>query len=70
MDAVIFFTFIKENLLAVIAIIITLVFIYHYIIEKEHGVKLSKKYSFYVFVKIKPRVLELTVLQCEEQKFA
>ena len=44
MDAVIFFTFLKENLLAVIAIIITLVFIYHYIIEKEHGVKLTKKY--------------------------
>lgn len=44
MDAVTFFTFIKEHLLAVLAIIITLVFIYHYIIEKEHGVKLSKKY--------------------------
>ena len=44
MDSVIFFTFIKEHLLAVIAIIITLVFIYHYIIEKEHGVRLTKKY--------------------------
>ena len=44
MDAVLIFTFIKEHLLAVIAIIITLVFIYHYIIEKEHGVKLTKKY--------------------------
>ena len=49
MDAVVFFTFIKEHLLAVLAIIITLVFIYHYIIEKEHGVKLSKKYRNSIF---------------------
>src|SRR5690606_7685982 len=26
------------------AVVITLIFIYHYIIEREHGVKLSKKY--------------------------
>jgi lipopolysaccharide biosynthesis regulator YciM len=49
LDAVVFFTFIKEHLLAVLAIIITLVFIYHYIIEKEHGVKLSKKYRNSIF---------------------
>ena len=49
MDAITFFTFLKENLLAVLAIIITLVFIYHYIIEKEHGVKLSKKYRDSIF---------------------
>lgn len=49
MDAIQFFTFIKEHLLAVLAIIITLVFIYHYIIEKEHGVKLSKKYRDSIF---------------------
>ncbi|MBD65649.1 MAG: hypothetical protein CME62_10615 [Halobacteriovoraceae bacterium] len=44
MEALTLLTFVKEHLLAVLAIIITLVFIYHYIIEKEHGVKLSKKY--------------------------
>tara|TARA_Y100000768_G_scaffold388998_1_gene389944 strand:- start:1400 stop:2629 length:1230 start_codon:yes stop_codon:yes gene_type:complete len=43
-EALTLLTFVKEHLLAVLAIIITLVFIYHYIIEKEHGVKLSKKY--------------------------
>lgn len=40
---------IKEHLLAVLAIVITLVFVYHYIIEKEHGVKLSKKYRNSIF---------------------
>ncbi|MBT4792697.1 MAG: hypothetical protein HON90_14075, partial [Halobacteriovoraceae bacterium] len=49
MDFIVIFTFIKEHLLAVIAILITLVFIYHYIIEKEHGVKLSKKYRDSIF---------------------
>ena len=49
MDAVLVLTFIKENLLAVIAIAITLVFVYHYIIERESGVKLSKKYRDSIF---------------------
>lgn len=49
MDTVLILTFIKEHLLAVIAVIITIVFIYHYIIEKEHGVKLSKKYRDSIF---------------------
>jgi len=49
LDSIIVLTFIKDHLLAVIAIIITLVFIYHYIIEKEHGVKLSKKYRDSIF---------------------
>lgn len=49
MDSVLVLTFIKEHLLAVIAVIMTLVFIYHYIIEKEHGVKLSKKYRDSIF---------------------
>jgi lipopolysaccharide biosynthesis regulator YciM len=44
LDIITVLTFIKEHLLAVLAVVITLVFIYHYIIEKEHGVKLSKKY--------------------------
>lgn len=38
------FSFIKENLLAVLAIVVTIILMYHYVIEKEHGVKLSKKY--------------------------
>ena len=49
MDTVFVTAFIRENLLAFIAVIITLVFIYHYIIEKEHGVKLSKKYRDNIF---------------------
>src|SRR5690606_32426334 len=31
------------------AVVITLIFIYHYIIEREHGVKLSKKYRDSIF---------------------
>ncbi len=49
MDIVLVLTFIKEHLLAVMAIVITLIFIYHYIIEKEYGVKLSKKYRDNIF---------------------
>jgi lipopolysaccharide biosynthesis regulator YciM len=49
LDTVFLTTFIKEHLLAGIAVIITLVLIYHYIIEKEHGVKLSKKYRNSIF---------------------
>ncbi len=49
MDTVVILTFIKEHLLAVLAIVITIVFIYHYIIEKEHGIKLSKKYRDSIF---------------------
>jgi len=49
LDLVFFTTFLRDHLLAVIAVIITLVFIYHYIIEKEHGVKLSKKYRDSIF---------------------
>jgi lipopolysaccharide biosynthesis regulator YciM len=49
LDSVLLLTFIKEHLLAVLAVIITIIFIYHYIIEKEHGVKLSKKYRNSIF---------------------
>lgn len=49
MELITVWVFVKEHLLAVLAIIITLVFIYHYIIEKEHGVKLSKKYRDSIF---------------------
>jgi len=49
LDILLITTFIKEHLLAVLAIITTLIFVYHYIIEKEHGVKLSKKYRDSIF---------------------
>src|SRR5688572_21590830 len=49
MDYALLLTWVKENLLACIAIVMTLVFIYHYIIEKEHGIKLSKKYRNSIF---------------------
>jgi lipopolysaccharide biosynthesis regulator YciM len=40
---------IKGNLLTVVAIAITAVLIYHYVIEKDRGVKLSKKYRHSIF---------------------
>lgn len=40
---------IQENLLALVAIAITIVLIYHYLIEKETGVKLSKRYRNSIF---------------------
>ncbi len=49
MDFITFSQFLRDHVLAILAIIITLVFIYHYIIEKEHGVKLSKKYRDSIF---------------------
>jgi lipopolysaccharide biosynthesis regulator YciM len=49
LDSLFILTFIRENLLAVIAILITLIFVYHYIIERESGVKLSKKYRDKIF---------------------
>ncbi len=44
-----FLLFLRDHLLAVLAIISTVILIYHYIIEKEHGVKLSKKYRDSIF---------------------
>jgi lipopolysaccharide biosynthesis regulator YciM len=35
---------VQDNLLSVISVIITIVLIYHYLIEKEQGVKLSKRF--------------------------
>lgn len=40
---------IKDNLLTVVAIIITAVLIYHYVIERDRAVKLSKKYRNSIF---------------------
>ena len=39
----------KENLLTVVAVVITLVLIYHYVIERDRAVKLSKKYRNSIF---------------------
>lgn len=35
---------VQDHLLAIVALIITLVLCYHYLIERDYGVKLSKKY--------------------------
>lgn len=40
---------IQEHLLAIVAIVITLVLIYHYLIERENGAKLSKRYRNSIF---------------------
>lgn len=40
---------IQEHLLAIVAVVITLVLIYHYLIEKENGAKLSKRYRNSIF---------------------
>ena len=39
----------KNNSLAVVAVVITLVLIYHYVIERDKAVKLSKKYRNSIF---------------------
>ena len=49
MDLVEVFSLVRENLLSVLAILITLILFYHFIVEKEHGVKLSKKYRDSIF---------------------
>jgi len=42
-------TFIQEHLLAIIASAITLILFYHYFIERESGVRLSKRYRNSIF---------------------
>lgn len=49
MELVEVLSLVRENLLSVLAIIITLILFYHFIVEKEHGVKLSKKYRDSIF---------------------
>ena len=39
----------KDHALMVVAVVITLVLIYHYVIERDKGVKLSKKYRNSIF---------------------
>jgi lipopolysaccharide biosynthesis regulator YciM len=43
------FPWIQEHLLAIVAIMITIVLVYHYLIEKETGAKLSKRYRNSIF---------------------
>lgn len=49
MDAATTLLWVKENLLAIIAIAITIVFVYSYIVEREHGIRLSRKYRDSLF---------------------
>lgn len=44
-----FYPWIQEHLLAIFAVGITLVLVYQYIIEKESGIKLSKRYRNSIF---------------------
>ena len=44
-----FWPWIQDHLLAVVAIIITVVLVYHYLIERDTGVKLSKRYRSSIF---------------------
>jgi lipopolysaccharide biosynthesis regulator YciM len=39
----------KDHALTIVAVVITLVLIYHYVIERDKGVKLSKKYRNSIF---------------------
>jgi lipopolysaccharide biosynthesis regulator YciM len=49
MDYLIIFDWLKTHLLAVVAVVITITLIYHYIIERDTAVKLSKKYRHSIF---------------------
>ena len=44
MDSITLITFVREHLLAIVAVVVTLILIYHYVIERESGVKLSKRF--------------------------
>ncbi len=49
MDYTFLLTWGKDNALTVAAVLITLFLIYHYVIERDKGVKLSKKYRHSIF---------------------
>ncbi len=49
MDLSILTPLFQDHLLSIVAVVITLVLIYHYMIEREHGVNLSKKYRDSIF---------------------
>lgn len=40
---------VQEHLLSIVAVLLTIVLIYHYLIEKENGAKLSKRYRNSIF---------------------
>ena len=40
---------VQDNLLSVVAVVLTLVLVYHYLIERDTGVKLSKRYRNSIF---------------------
>src|SRR3989339_1118374 len=45
----IYWLWMQDHILSVVAIVITVVLIYHYLIEKDTGVKLSKRYRSSIF---------------------
>lgn len=45
----IYINWLQDHLLAVVAVCLTLVLVYHYLIEKDSGVKLSKRYRNSIF---------------------
>ena len=49
MDLALIMPLFQDHLLSIVAVVITLVLIYHYLIEREHGVNLSKKYRDSIF---------------------
>jgi lipopolysaccharide biosynthesis regulator YciM len=49
MDYIILLDWIKTHLLAVVAVVMTLFLMYHYVIERDTAVKLSKKYRNSIF---------------------
>jgi lipopolysaccharide assembly protein B len=49
LDYTILLTWGKDHVLTVVAVVITLVLIYHYVIERDRAVKLSKKYRHSIF---------------------
>lgn len=44
-----YFVWIQDNLLTVIAVALTLVLLFHYLVERESGVKLTKRYRNSIF---------------------
>lgn len=44
-----YLVWIQDHLLAVVAVVLTMVLIYHYLIERDTGVKLSKRYRNSIF---------------------
>ncbi|MEK6623349.1 MAG: hypothetical protein AABY86_00175, partial [Bdellovibrionota bacterium] len=45
----VYITWFQDNLLSVVAVGLTIILIYHYLIERDTGVKLSKRYRNSIF---------------------